>query len=277
MQTLPKHVALLGATGRLGRAVVRQRSAHAIVGLARSGGCEIAGDRNRPELLRQLLHDKDTVIDLCAFVPQDAQLLCDAAKGLNLQDIPLVFASSIAARWVQDWPTPIAADEALPHDAYGRDKALTAQVFARHWPGPVCTLLLPQIVALDDASARELAYLRDAKQYGYARISGDGAQKVALVDADTAAQIIWQALQLRLNATLQLAIAHELPLHALVLALLEGAGLPAKWRALGNARGPHSQRDEIVDLSQFHEHFPQQKWPDLLDLHRQLGARLQML
>lgn len=277
MQTEPKHLALLGATGRLGRAVMRQGGSRAIVGMARGSGAEITGDRQQLHLLQKLLRGADGVIDLCAFVPAEAEQLCETANALHLQDVPLVFASSLAARRVDAWPTPIGAAEALPDDDYGRQKALTAQVFQRRWPGPVGTILLPQVVALDDPRARELAYIRDAQRLGYARISGNGSQKVALIDAGTAALVLLQALQIKQSVTLQLAIPHQLPLHTLVLALLAGAGLPAQWRPQGETRGPHSQSDERVDISQFTQQFPQQIWPDLLDLHRDLGARLIML
>lgn len=256
-------VLVLGSTGRLGRQVVRALTEHHVTGLARHAPAQVLADRKDVARLATLLDEADAVIDLCGFTPDDADVLVQAAGKFAPR---LVFASSLAAL-----PRPDA-----PPDDYGRGKQTMAQTYRERWPGPVTTLLLPQLIARD-TRARERTYLDDARTLGHARLPGPGSQKPALAQVEVVGELIAHVLTLA-NPPAQLAIAHPRPqaVQVLVQALLQGAGLPTETRPHPDPRwrGPHAGADEPVDLTELLAIAPHLAWPDLTATYASLGAWL---
>jgi nucleoside-diphosphate-sugar epimerase len=256
-------VLVLGSTGRLGRAVVAALPGHAVTGLARHAPAQIQADRKDLARLATLLADADAVIDLCGFTPDDAEVLVQAA-GKTLRR--LIFASSLAALQRPD----------APMDDYGRGKATMARTYRDHWPGPVTTLLLPQLIARD-AHARERVYLDDARTLGHAQLPAPGMQKPALAQVEVVADLIARLLDLD-TPPAELPVAHPdpQPVRALVLALLQGAGLPGQTVVHPDPRwrGPHAGADEPVDPMPLRALVPTLHWPALIETYTSLGAWL---
>jgi hypothetical protein len=267
-------VAILGITGRLGRALQRTGRGRTLVGMARSLG----SDRRDRSALVTTLRNAVAVVDLCAFAADDARLLCEVARNIGLQEVPLVFASSLAERPVAAWTQPESADDPPPADAYGQGKRAARLVFEQQWPGPVRTLLLPQLVAPDDREAREKRYLEQALQEARVFVPGSGDQRPALAEVDTVAEIVWRLLDLPALPTghLQVAHPHPQPLRVLVQALLDGAGLAAPIVAHPDPawRGPHSGGDEPVQTDKLANLLPGLTWRDLTAAYQGLGRVL---
>ena len=277
-------IAVLGATGRLGRAVVAGLGKERVRGLARHAPVDaqdwegfVVSDRTDATGLHRALAGAAAVVDLCAFDDRDADALCTAARKVGLADVPLVWASSLAERSPASWADLEASDAVGVSDSYGTGKLAARKAFVADWPGPTCGLLLPQLVALDDANARELAYLHDARALGFARLPGTGAQRPALAPlAAVAAAIVRLVSLLPLPPSLALSHPQPQPLTLLVSALLAGARLPTRTAPHPDPhwRGPHSAGDETVDLRHQQALLPDLAWPDLLVSYRELGRRL---
>ncbi len=292
--------AILGATGRLGRTLMAALPPGVIVkGLARHPpppGASIAesphrfvrGDRRDIARLRAALDGCDAVLDLCGMDAMDAAALVEAWLGCERPPRRLVLASSLAERRPERWaehPGGHAAldREPLPEDSYGQGKrALRAGCIAGLPTGvEACALLLPQLLAVDDAASRERAYLEVAQAEGVLRLPGGGAQRPCVVAVDTAAAAL---VALAAGATTdlgrpwQITPAQQPTQRALARALLDGAGLQAiaivegAWTGVG--RMPHAGGEERVDGAPLRALLPALPWPDLLTLQGALGARL---
>jgi len=270
-----QRVAVLGVTGRLGRAVVRALGPERVLGLSRSAGLgelarHVRADRRDPSALAAVVDGADAVIDLCGFDSADG-----VALGRVARHVPVVFVSALAERHYPVWGDESALS-ATPLDPYGQGKreALAALQDAGC---RVTSLRLPQLIALDDARPRELSYLTDCDRLGYAQIPGSGRQLPALAGVDEVAKIICQLLSLpSWPEGLQVAHPRPVALEPLVQALLRGAGRPTVVQPHPdrNWRGPHSTGDERVDTGRLRALLPDLEWPDLLDSYVRLGQVL---
>ncbi len=288
----PRTVALVGGTGRLGRALRRALSAAGIPSraLARSPTPEPevrAGDRHDPTTLRTFLDGADLAVDLCAFDAADAEALLAAWRACERPPNRLLFVSALAERPAERWrdalPTDADALEAAlsaapPTDAYGRGKRTARQAF-RDALGDRCrTALLPQLFAPDDLDARELRYLRDARDTGSVQLPGTGEQVPCVLHVDLAAQALCAYLQ-RPDAppVLQIAPPPGPTVITLVRALLAGAGVTATLAPNRSERGPHSAGSERVDAAGARSLLAALPWhthsAQLVAAHRDLGAR----
>lgn len=326
-------VAVLGATGRLGRAIGRRASqspdhAASIRGLARHAPTEsapwarfIAADRHDADAVRRLIDGADVIIDLCAFDAGDADALLEAWRLCIQPPRGLVFASSLAARPRDRWGSPVsngpggsspqapsggALDpvDGVDLDSYGAGKRAARLRYERALSVlgvNVTTLLLPQVLALDDLSPRELRYLTDAQAHGVAFVPGSGAQRPCVVRAMDAAESAWLcALRSRASLggehvsarqtpggqangaqvgelrTFQVAPPTQPDVATLVRALLDGAGLSPVVQPHPDPswRGPHSGADEWVDGSALRAWLPELKFGDVVLGYGALGRRL---
>ena len=277
------HVALLGATGRLGRAL--QRALGPCVGLSRGGLPadsllrHVIGAASEPAALAAALQGAHAVVHLCAFDAAAAHAAVAAARALGLADVPLIFASALAERHRAAWLEPEDADiPADPADAYGCGKHAARVAFERGWPGPVLSLRLPQLCAWDDPLCRERTYVDAAQGSGVAWLPGSGEQRPAVVPTTAVAALVAAWLSAGPSTSARLAVAHPAPqpLRLLVEALLEGAGLAPRTAPHPDRgwRGPHSASDERVASGAALAWLPASHWPDLAPWHRELGHRL---
>ena len=258
---------VIGATGRIGRALQRQVGAPALRGLARHAPPDsdawadfvVADRRDQPALVR-LLDGADAVIDLCAFEAADSAALAGAWAACARRPRLVILASSLAERDRARWATPIdpqigLADAPDPADAYGLGKyaaRTSAEAGLSALGASVITLLLPQILAIDDIDARERRYLDDARLLGHAQLPGNGGQRPCIITAEDAAMVM-VALAAADAVTptgtqierFQVAPPVQPRLDELAVALLAGAGMPPRWRPHPDAgwRGPHSGAD----------------------------------
>ncbi|MSP91626.1 MAG: hypothetical protein EXR79_07460 [Myxococcales bacterium] len=278
------HLTLLGATGRLGRALQRTTT-QACVGLSRrvplAAGLHrhVRGDCCDPVALAAALHGAGAVVHLCAFDAAAAESANAAAHALGLAGVPLVFASALAERGQAAWQEPEDADLAAdPGDAYGCGKHAARVAFERGWPGPVLSVRLPQLAAWDDPTCRESTYIDSVRATGTAWLPGSGEQRPAVVPTDTAAALMLAWLAAHPQESARVAAAHPAPrpLRVLVEALLVGAGLPPHTAPHPDCqwRGPHSSSDEAVASGAALRWLPAPQWPDLVVWHRGLGERL---
>lgn len=278
---ISERIILLGATGRLGRALQTRLRGHQLIGLARrpqgvepSMALEL-GDRRDTALLARLVERADLIVDLCGFDALDAQALIDAAQLANRSDLPLIACSSLAERPWSQWNQPEAAASPLPQDGYGRNKRLYSQALIDHWPGPCLVLLLPNLLETSPVDPRLLRWWQQARATGVAEVPGDGSQKTALLTSDLAADLI--ALlgghPPPLRGRLALAVPHPPAVLDLAQALFLAMDPPPRLKP-GGPQGIFSAGPEPVNLQRQAELLPAYPWPDLLELMRQLGQRL---
>ena len=277
--------AIIGATGRLGRALCEQLSANPITGLARNKPSStqpfkrfIVADCRSPAALSEALQDADIVVHLCAFGREDALSLARAIAVLPRPPRLVVLASSLAERPPERWQTgehEIEKDPPL-EDEYGLGKQAARQTLEAQSDVPVLSLLLPQLASGDDQTAREIDYLRDAQTLGYAQVAGDGTQRPALTTTVAVAGLIATlcALPTPPDGPLHVAPRRGPTVAQLVEALLDGAGLPRRWKPHPNPgwRGPHSGASEEVLADRLHSLLPRWHWPDPLPTYTALGA-----
>ncbi len=295
---------VIGATGRIGRALQRRVGCAALRGLARHAPVDSAtwadfvqADRRDHAALLRLLDGADVIIDLCAFEAPDSDALVRAWAACARRPRLLILASSLAERSPARWATPIdpqigLAHEPPPSDAYGLGKRAartSAETGLSALGAHVITLLLPQVLATDDRDARERRYLDDAQRLGHAQLAGDGQQRPCVITADDAATVMVALAGDAATATsvaapierFQVAPPVQPRLDTLVAALLTGAGLPTQRRPHPDAdwRGPHSGADELVDGTRLRQRLAASmqvapQWSDLLRAHGELGRRL---
>lgn len=267
-------VVVLGATGRLGPAVLQ-----AFEGWERRGLSWRAplADEARPELfvraersdedaLRELADGATVVVDLLAFDEEDAWRLLRAVAGCESPPTHLVFASSVAEH------------EPKPHDVYGAGKLAARRRYEADFPGPVHTLVLPRLVASRDPNRREQPYLDSAVATGRALVSGSGEQRQTMAPVEGVARVVrWLAEDpTRLaSGPLNVGPPEPVPVNDAVRALLEGAGLESEpgRHPDRSFRGPHGGADEVLDSRRLHERFDP-AWPDPRQSYRALGAWL---
>lgn len=272
---MAQRVAVLGVTGRLGRALVRTLGPQNVQGLSRTVGqpglaAHVCADRRDRAALAEVVAGADAIIDLCGFDGDDG-----AALASVVGKVPVVFASALAERPCAVWGDE-AADSAAPLDPYGQGK-LDAVTALREAGGRVLSLRLPQLIAPDDPRPRESGYLQDCDQLGHALLPGTGEQLPALAGTDQVAQLILSLLELPdWPEGIQVAHPRPRPLAALVRALLRGAGRPPAVQPHPDPRwrGPHSGGSERVDTRRLTALVPDLAWPELEDSYFALGQRL---
>lgn len=278
---ISERIILLGATGRLGRALQTRLRGQPLIGLARrprrvepSMTLEL-GDRRDTALLARLIERADLIVDLCGFAAQDAQALLDAAQLANRTELPLIACSSLAERPWSQWNQPESAASALPDDPYGRNKRLYSQALIDHWPGPCLALLLPNLLETSPVDPRLLRWWQQTRATGVAAVPGEGSQKTALLTSDLAADLI--ALlgghPTPLRGRLALAVPQPPVVLDLAHALFFAMDPPPRLKP-GGPQGIFSAGPEPVNLKRQAELLPAYPWPDLLELMRQLGERL---
>lgn len=292
--------AVLGATGRLGRALQAALPAGVVVhGLARqppplsapvsaAPHSFVAGHRRDVGRLRAVLDGCDAVLDLCGMDGDDAAALVEAWTGCERPPRRLVLASSLAERRPARWSEHPSGHAALEHepppeDDYGQGKRALRAGCVAGLPVDVqiCSLLLPQLLAVDDDDSRQRAYLEAALTEGVLRLPGGGTQRPCVVAVETAAAAL---VALALGAApdrggvFQIAPLQQPPQRSLARALLDGAGLEAvdivegAWA--GPGRMPHAGGEERVDGAPLRGLLPVLPWPDLLALQGAHGRRL---
>ncbi len=278
-----KPVLIVGATGRLGRAVVAALGPTNVRAVARNR-CEIAeqwpsfvaADAANAKALRPLLQGVRAVVHTALFQPDQAIALLQADPPPGL---PLLWFSSLAARPLSVWTEPPQAPSWQPLDEYGQGKYEVERLLTARWPGPVTTVLISQVVAVDDAKAREIKYLQDFASTGSIAVAGLAQNRPAVIDAGTAAAWVAWALQQKDQALgpVYLTHPHPEPLQVLLEALLRGAGLgPLRLRAPSSGqRTVHSGSDEVVRLHEMLAQLPADfPWPPLPDAYQALGRFL---
>ena len=268
-----QQIAVLGATGRLGRAVVRALGPHRVIGLSRHAAPNlqirhITGDRRDVLALQRAIADADAVVDLCGFDADDAQALLRAVARPK----PLIAVSSIAERVPAWWDRAETDLGPLPDDPYGTGKRAYSTLLLQRWRGPLLVPLSPQLLVADDPDERSLAYLR-AAQSGTVAVPGTGQQRVATVAACDVAHLFdrWLAAP-TLSGRVQISHPHPESLADLVQALLAGAGLTAAL-AFGGQSGQHSGGEELLDLSLQNQLWPDYPWQPLTSDFRVLGQK----
>lgn len=284
---MPHPWAIIGATGRLGRALSACPGTGAVVGLARNQPATAANwasfiraDRSDHDALCAVLEGAAVVVDLCAFDSADADGLIAAWQAVERPPRLLVFASSLAERPLARWSHPeseLAADQP-PEDSYGLGKRAARLRFEQGLPAPVLSLLLPSLICPDDSAAAERRYLDDARRLGHALVPGSGDQRPAVATVAGVAELLvtLAGQELTDHIALQVAPGAGPTVAELVEALLGGAGLPPKWQGHPDPgwRGPHSGADEVVDASALQRRLPAFAWPDPLVATARLGAHL---
>ena len=270
-----KQIAVLGASGRLGRAVVQALGPHRVVGFGHSTPHPqvarwLAGDRRDAVALQQALAGVVGIVDLCGFEGADGQALVTAAMAVGGDQLPLIVASSLAERTPELWARPETELGPLPRDAYGAGKRALSDHCLAHWRGPCLIALLPQLLIADDPEERALAYLATGQRTSVA-VAGSGQQRPATVAACDVAHLFARWLERpQPSGRVQISHPQPLPLTDLVAALLIGAGqnLPIQP---GATRGPHSGGDETLDLGQQARLWPDYPWLPLTEEFASLG------
>ncbi|MBP48240.1 MAG: hypothetical protein CMH53_09920 [Myxococcales bacterium] len=289
-------IAVIGATGRVGRAIGRLGDGVHLIGCARHEptGEESASDLGYEQMhvlsrldrsrLTEFIAPASAVIDLCAFGAQDIESLNASVDVGGPRH--LVIASSLAERPLESWADEEHEtwdDEPISGGEYGQGKRLVRQIAERYWleaGRSVTTVLLPQIVAPDDAHAAELAYLREARSSGMVTLSGSGEQRPCVATtAQAAAALLGLALSTEASesvARYQLAPRASPKLSELVEALLQGAQVKARLQGGRSGRGPHSGASEVVDAARLRARIPQLDWSQssVLRAYVELGQRL---
>ena len=240
-----RRIVVLGAGGKLGRAVIAASQGSHILGVSRRGADVWVRswhwfDRRNCQQLSQVLAQADAVIDLCCFDSATAEGLLQACP----RQLPLIFASSIAEREPAYWSLPESQLGPEPADPYGQGKRAAAELLLHHWQGPLLVALLPQLVCLDDRGEQALAYLTTAAQTGQVALAGNGDQQIATLECRAVARLFAQWLANPHGQT-RVQLNHPQPqtLRTLVDALMQGAELSPKI-VTGARRGPHSGGDE---------------------------------
>lgn len=259
MSRSPRSIAVLGATGRIGRPLVAGAAAAGVqvYGLARRTPASVEGfarwvegERRDPAAVARAIDGADAVIDLCAFDTADADALVAAWEQLATPPRRWVFASSMAerpiARWAQHPADFRALDaEPAPADGYGAGKRRVRQrVAAALVPRGVAVvaLLLPQVW---DAAA-----LQGRRQgAGGSAASAQGRPCVVVVETVVAALLALASDRADVAGPWQLAPAMR-PERAALLAATGGVDV-------------FSSGDEPVDGAPLRAAFPALPWPDL--------------
>lgn len=281
-----QRIAVLGATGRLGRALQLRLADQRLIGLARRPADGVAaqgptltlhlGDRRDPRVLAPLLAEADAVVDLCGFDAADAAALLEAAQLAGRRDLALVACSSLAERPWSHWGRAEDLDAPLPDDGYGRDKRRYSQALLDRWPGACLALLLPNLVETAPPDPRLQAWWRQARASGVAEVPGDGDQRPALLTTALAADLIARLLGPPLAARGRLAVAVPAPPTVGELAeALFAAMRPTPRLQRGGPRGLFSAGAEPVALGKLAATLPDYPWPSLSAALRQLGDQLQ--
>ncbi len=289
-------IAVVGASGRIGRAVIRRLGAPAVSGLDRSPGPgvgalgrHVRGDRHDAAALAAAVDGCRVVIDTCCFDERDADALLDGldrARGATALPIRVVSLSSLAERPSQRWqmaestcgdPTERAL-LAASGEPYGLGKRAARERLEAAMPGRVISLLLPSVLVEDDAGSRLLGYLQDSGRGGAALIAGTGRQRLSIAPAAGVAEVIAAIVADPIFPAGALHVAPPTPvvLGSLVEALLVGAGLAPRWLRHPDPawRGPHSGGDELVMTDRLQSLLPALTWPDLIASARAHGAFL---
>ena len=237
-------VAILGATGRVGRRVILELD-HAWRGLARGSeppravaaslGVDLSGvrwaDRHDEGALAAVLTGCRAVVDLCAFSAEDVAparaVLERVAPGCDR----VLLASSLAAEG--------RTDAAL--DDYGAGK-LDAEQAWRAAGLAVAALRIGQVVDPSDTAGREAAWLRSWQAAGAPPpLRGTGAQRLRLAPIAGVARVIVGLLDVPADALPSAALPVTSPMahdgRALATALAEGAALPVDAIAFGGEHG----------------------------------------
>lgn len=269
-----RKIAVLGASGRLGRAVVPALGGARVLGVGRRGADTWVRawyfvDRRDRMGLKPVLDQADAIVDLCGFGRDDAQVLLD----LSDRPIPLVFASSVAERAPALWSRPESDLGLEPDDGYGQGKRHASDLLLSNWPGPLLVALLPQLLSLDDRSERALDYVRQAAATGAVRMPGTGDQRPAVLEVASVATVfaLWLALPTG-RARVQFGHPQPAPLRALVAALLDGADVSGELRH-GAQRGPHSAGDELLHTATLAQLVPAFTPRPLTEAFADLGRR----
>ena len=285
-------VFVLGATGRLGRALGRVTGDIRLVGCARGRSSSLTAlpgyealhqlDRADTASLSETLSEADVVIDLCAFNAHDCENIFAALRGRAARRV--VLASSVAERpperWLSDEPEGWDS-EPLSGGAYGegkREARVRAELLAAESDLSLATVLLPQIVCPDDPQARDLAYVREAQAGGPVSMPGDGDQRPCVATVEQAAEaLLGLALHIVEPGTVdryQLAPTQSPRLSQLVEALLQGAGVEGELAPGRQGRGPHSGATERVQGGRLRTLLPAIDWSGdrVLRAYRALGA-----
>ena len=279
-----ERIAVVGATGRLGRALGRLGSDAVQLGVGRhpteAAWPEfVVGDAGLGVTWDSVFKRADAVIHLCAFDAADAAVACDQAEKSGFSG-PLLFASSLAERPPALWTTPAtaaASDDPWPDDSYGQGKRRARAIFEQRWPGAVVSLLLPGIVAADDLRSPFASYIDQARAEGGALLPGSGQQQLGHVTAGDVAAICVRLLTTSApSGPLQVGPRAPQPLVGLVTALLIGAGTPAEVQPHPDPtwRGPHSGADEIANTARLQAALGDFAWADLRQEYAALGRNL---
>lgn len=259
---------VLGATGRLGRAIGRLGVAGRWMGVARRPPHHAMPWQDFAAAARQELgqwqhglEQADAILDLCAFDAADAAMLVEAAAKVGRYP-RLVVASSIADRPVAMWSR---ADDAAtpwpePSDTYGFGKRAMAEYLRTHWRGPLVIARLPMLLAADAADDRAATWLHAMVAQGHVDVGGDGQHRPAWLDTDTAAALLGRlAEQAHVDGTVTL--GHPAPARArdLAAALGPALGVPLAVRT-GQRGGILGGGDEPLEVGKMLQLWPALQW-----------------
>jgi nucleoside-diphosphate-sugar epimerase/MoaA/NifB/PqqE/SkfB family radical SAM enzyme len=281
-------VAVLGATGRLGPAVVRALSGRFTVrGLSRRAPTEdervegvayTTGLRQDAGALRALSDGAQAVVDLLCLAPVDAALLLDALGSVPAPPSHLVLTSSLA-----EYPLPAGANAeaalGAPGSPRGRALYTARSALESRFAGTVHALILPRLVARLDPAQRERPYLRAAVATGRGLVAHGGAQRQVVAPVEGVAEVISRLLEAPSAVPpgpLNVGPAQGLEVSRMVRALLDGAGLrvPLARHPDPAWQGPHGGGDERLDTTRLRQLLPALPWPDVEETYRALGQWL---
>jgi MoaA/NifB/PqqE/SkfB family radical SAM enzyme/uncharacterized protein YbjT (DUF2867 family) len=271
-----RHVAVLGATGRLGPAVCRALVAagHAVVGLARRAPDPaealplalrlVRGERGDAARLAEALAGAEVIVDLCAFTAADGEALLRAQRDGGGAAPHLIVASSVAER------TEPAGDP------YADGKRALRATLERRWAGPLHTLLLPRLVAPVDLRRREEPALAMHGALGRVLLAGAADARFSVATVDDVAGVIaaLAAAPERLApGPWVVASPHTLSVRAALAALLDvaPADLAAERHPDPRHRGVFSGGDDLHDGRPLAAALPELRWQDPLGVYRALG------
>lgn len=236
----------------------------------------VQADRRDVAALARLFEGADAIVDLLGFDEADADLLLEAVARCRNAPRHLVFASSIAE--LGGGPR-FSEGRGRPADRYGEGKLAARRRCEERFAGRVHSLVLPRLVAAVDPGRREASYLESALGGGRALVAGDGSQLQTIAPVDGVAEVVRRLCEQpeRVPAgPLHVGPPAPVAVGDAVAALLAGAGIAAlvARHPSRTHRGPHPPGAELLETPTLQRAFPDLLWPDVLAVHRDLGAFL---
>lgn len=260
---------VIGATGRLGRAVLRSLGTQPVTAVARrppnhrsSGVTWLAIDCGDVAAMTQAVSGTRWVLHLTLSGQPEVDALLSATAGLAERP-RLVVASTIAERPLSSWSGPDDLQAPMPTDEYGRARRMASDTLLAQWPS-AAVALLPQLLVADDPSDRLALWAHQARQ-GVVQVPGTGEQRPALLDVDDAAGLLLDLCR-RPQVWGRLTLGHPRPVRAIELAraVAQATGSPEASYATGATNRAVSAGSEPLGLDRQGQLWPSRQWMPLI-------------